>query len=107
MTVYKIWVTEAIKVYVTKELNIPLTGEVRFRSRVDSCSGAVTSTGCSITINYYWEDVFVNNGNLTATITGNTVIQSPNGNELANVAITDVYWTAGTCYGYSTLINTC
>jgi hypothetical protein len=105
---YKIWVNEAIQIYISKELNTPLTGQIRFRSRIDSCSGTVTTTGCDITINYYWEDINFNSGNASATITGNTVIQSPSGgNEITYVNITSVYWSAGSCLGYYDTINAC
>jgi hypothetical protein len=104
---FKIWVSEALQIYISKELNTPIAGDVRFRSRIDSCSGTVTSTGCNITIEYDWEDISFNSGNSTATITGNTVIQTPSGNDLTVINITSVYWSGGSCSGYSSTINAC
>ena len=108
---YKIWVATATftPVYVSKEINGADPAYAIFRSRITSCFGTETSTGCDISINYFWQDEFANSGNSSTTITaGNSNAQVlPNGNNLVSVSITSVLWVAGSCIGYANTITAC
>jgi len=107
---YKIWIATATftQVYVSKEIDIDPAYAI-FRSRITSCSGTETSTGCDISINYFWQDDSANSGNSSVTITaGNSSAQVlPSGNDLISVSITSVSWTAGSCIGFADTITAC
>jgi hypothetical protein len=109
---YKIWIATATftPVYVSVEINGADPAYAIFRSRINSCFGTQTITGCDISINYYWQDEFANSSNSSVTIVaGNSDAQVlPNGNNLVFVSITSVFWTGGGgCIGYANTITAC
>jgi hypothetical protein len=82
---------------------------IRFRSRVNSCSGTITSTGCQIDITYYWEDTnFASGTSTTSIVSGSSlVIVTPTLEPISYFQINSASFNAGSCSGYSNTISIC
>lgn len=82
---------------------------IRFRSRLNSCAGTITTTNCQIDIYYYWEDTNFSSGNATAVISNGAsqVIVTPSLETISYFQINSVSFSSGSCSGYSSSISIC
>jgi hypothetical protein len=83
--------------------------QIRFRSRINSCSGTITNTGCQIDISYNWTDQSFNSGTATATIAAGAsqTIVTPSGEPISSFSFNSIAFNGGSCTGYSSSINAC
>lgn len=95
--------TCTVPVYIVGDVIGSNSEQVRFRSRLTDCNGALVNTGCQIDITYSWSDVFFGSGTGSATIVpgGTQTIVTPSGDPIGSFNITSATFNGGSCTGYT------
>lgn len=95
--------TCVVYVYITADLVGTNLEQVRFRSRLDSCTGSFVSTGCQIDITYSWSDTNFQSGTSSTTIgVGSSQnIVTPSGDPIDSYDIISISFNGGSCGIYS------